>query len=361
MAYKKLRAALIGMSHVHVHNLTRDFQRYPERLEIIGIADVPPYTDEEREMRIKFNVPECLGLKIWDDYKELLTQDIDVAIVTTDIKDHARVAEEILAMGINVVAEKPMALDMEDARRMYRAAHKSTAELIINWPIAWFPAFRKAKELADSGVIGDVLRVHYRSPSTRGPYQLNQYTPEELSKLWWYKHDRGGGSICDYAGYGCVLSTWITGKTAKRVSGFKKNFFLPFSDVEDYSTFTIDFGDAIGLIEGSWSTMNNGEIATGPVIFGTEGVIVADRFDPVVKVYKDLIPYKPSPIPNEVYETKEIEDNIAKNVIDHLSDGAPLYDMITLDFNMKAMVAFDAGRRSCESGVIETAEEPFQG
>ena len=48
MAYKKLRAALIGMSHVHVHNLTRDFQRYPERLEIIGIADVPPYTDEER-------------------------------------------------------------------------------------------------------------------------------------------------------------------------------------------------------------------------------------------------------------------------------------------------------------------------
>lgn len=64
MAYKKLRAALIGMSHVHVHNLTRDFQRYPERLEIIGIADVPPYTDEEREMRIKFNVPECLGLKI---------------------------------------------------------------------------------------------------------------------------------------------------------------------------------------------------------------------------------------------------------------------------------------------------------
>ena len=194
MAYKKLRAALIGMSHVHVHNLTRDFQRYPERLEIIGIADVPPYTDEEREMRIKFNVPECLGLKIWDDYKELLAQDIDVAIVTTDIKDHARVAEEILAMGINVVAEKPMALDMEDARRMYRAAHKSTAELIINWPIAWFPAFRKAKELADSGVIGDVLRVHYRSPSTRGPYQLNQYTPEELSKLWWYKHDRGGGN-----------------------------------------------------------------------------------------------------------------------------------------------------------------------
>ena len=27
---------------------------------------------------------------------------------------------------------------------------------------------------------------------------------------------------------------------------------------------------------------------------------------------------------------------------------------------MKAMAAFDAGIRSCESGNIETAEEPFQ-
>ena len=108
--------------------------------------------------------------------------------------------------------------------------------------------------------------------------------------------------MCDYAGYGCVLSTWITGKCAKRVYGLKKNFMLPFSDVEDYSVFTIDFGDSVGVIEGSWSTLNNGEIATGPVVFGTEGVIVADRYAPDVKIYKDLIPYQPSPTPNQVGE-----------------------------------------------------------
>jgi glucose-fructose oxidoreductase len=216
------------------------------------------------------------------------------------------------------------------------------------------------KELADTGTVGDVLRVQYRSPSTRGPYKLNEYTPQELSKLWWYQHNRGGGSICDYAGYGCVLTTWITGKVAKRVSGFKKNFFLPFSDVEDYSTFTIDFGDSIGLIEGSWSTMNNGEIPTGPVVYGTEGVIVGDRFNPQVKVYRDLVPYQPSPTPSEVYDTDPIDDNIAINVIRHFMEGTPLHEMVTPEFNMKAMSAFDAGSRSCESGMIELAKEPFQ-
>lgn len=357
---RKLRTAIIGMEHIHIINLSHDFNKYSDSIEWVGIAEVPPYTEEEIEMRKKLNLPDDIDFKIWDDYKELLAQDIDIAIICTNVARHADVVEETLAMGIHTVVEKPMALSMEDAKRMYRAYKKSAAALIINWPVAWFPAFRKAKELADSGIVGDVLRVHYRSPSTRGPYKLNEYTPEELSKLWWYKHDEGGGSVCDYAGYGCVLSTWITGRTAKKVYGLKKNFFLPFSDVEDYSTFTIDFGDSVGLIEGSWSTMNNGEIATGPIVFGSEGVIVADRFAPEVKVYKDLIPYQPSPEPNEVYVTEPLNENIASNVINYIIKGEPLFEMVTPEFNMKAMAAFDAGIRSCESGMSELAEEPFQ-
>ena len=357
---RKLRTVIIGMEHIHIVNLSHDFNKYSDSIEWVGIAEVPPYTEEEIEMRKKLNLPNDIDFKIWDDYKELLAQNIDIAIICTNVARHAAIVEETLSMGIHTVVEKPMALSMEDAKRMYRAYKKGTAALIINWPVAWFPAFRKAKELADSGIVGDVLRVQYRSPSTRGPYKLNEHTPEELSKLWWYKHDEGGGAICDYAGYGCVLSTWITSKTAKKVYGLKKNFFLPFSDVEDYSTFTIDFGDSVGLIEGSWSTMNNGEIATGPIVYGSEGVIVADRFAPEVKVYKDLIPYHPSPEPNEVYKVEAIEDNIALNVINYIIKGEPLFEMVTPEFNMKAMAAFDAGIRSCESGMPELAEEPFQ-
>lgn len=357
---RKIRIAIIGLSHIHFTTLSRDFDKYRDQIEWVGMADVPPYTEEERATKIRMNVPEDVDVKLWEDYRELLAQDIDVAILCTDVKDHADIASETLARGIHTVVEKPMAIDMADAKRMYRAYKRSTAELIINWPIAWFPTFRKAKELSDGGAVGKVLRVQYRSPSTRGPYKLNEYTPDELSRLWWYQHDRGGGSICDYACYGCVLATWFTGKTAKRVSGLKKNFFLPFSDVEDYAAFTIDFGDCVGLVEGSWSTMNNGEIPTGPVIYGTEGVLVADRYAREVKVYKDLKPYTPSPSPNEVYVAEPLDDNIALNVIRFITENAPLYEMITADFNMKAQAAFDAGRRSCETGRLEPVIDPFQ-
>lgn len=50
---------------------------------------------------------------------------IDLAVITTDIKDHASAVEETLVMGIHTLVEKTMALDMEDAKRMYRAYKKA--------------------------------------------------------------------------------------------------------------------------------------------------------------------------------------------------------------------------------------------
>ncbi len=356
---KKLRVAFIGMAHIHLDNLSRDFYEHTDKVEIIGVADVPPYTQEEREIRIRLNMPKTFELPIWEDYRELLSQNIDIAVVCTDIKAHADIVEEILGMDIHVVVDKPMAIDMEDAKRMYRAYHKSKAQLVINWPVAWFPTFRKAKELADEGVVGKVLRVHYRSPANTGAYDIRQHDMSELAKLWWYRSDRGGGSICDYAGYGCVLATWIFGKTARRVSGFKKNFMHPFSDIEDYSTFTLDFGDGIGWLEGSWSTMNNGEIPTGPVIYGTKGVIVADRYSNDVKVYHALTPHLPSVAPEATYTMGDITEDVVQNVIEHFTSGTPLNEMITPEFNMKVQAALDAGIRSCENGCIEDVAEPF--
>lgn len=349
----KVRIAFIGLGNTHVANNAEAFNKYPEMCEIVGAADYPVHNPEDIEIKKQLNFPKNIEIKVWEDYKELLKQNIDLAIICAEVSDYADLCEEILAMNIHSLVEKPMAINMEHAVRMYKAHEKSKAQLMINWPVAWFPSFRKAKELADSGEIGDVLRIQYRSPATFGPYSNKVENREELAEQWWYKKDKGGGAILDYACYGCVLTTWLAGKQAKRVSGIKKNFLIPFAEVEDYSTFTIDFGNCVGLLEGSWSTVSNGEIPTGPVIYGSKGVIVADRYDTRVKLYKTFLPYSPSPAADEVYEVGEIEDNLAFNVLNFVSKGTPLFEMITAEFNIKAMAALDAGIRSCETGIIE--------
>ena len=359
---EKIKVAFLGLDHVHASQMYSCMNTMSEEVEFIGMADFLSKDEEVVAEKVLRNCAKPMreAVKLYLDYNELLSLKPDLVMINSDVKSHADCAIEVLKRDLTAVVEKPMAFDFADAKRMYVAAKESKGDLIINWPIAWFPAFNKVKELADSGIVGKILRVQYRSPSTRGPYRLDQYTPEQLSKMWWYQHDRGGGSIFDYAGYGCVISSWMTEKLAESVYGIKKNFFLPFSDVEDYSTFTIDFGDAVGLIEGSWSTMNNGEIATGPVIYGTEGVIVADRFNPVVKVYKDLKPYQPSPAPTEVFECPpQTNKDMAENLIRHIREGAPLHKLLTLDFNMIVASVLDAGVRSCKSGISEKTENPF--
>ncbi len=227
------------------------------------------------------------------------------------------------------------------------------------WPVAWFESFEKVKELADSGEVGEILRVHYRSPATRGPYThddrtLTKEEEEAFLKMFWYNHDLGGGASLDYGGYGCTLATWIFGKQAERVSGIRKNFFHGFSDIEDYVNYTLDFGNGVADIEGSWSTMNSGEVPTGPVIYGSKGTIVSDRYSSEIKVYKGFSHQFTEP--TDVYTCRpwnDLDYTLGLNIYDYLVEGKPLREMITPEFNLKALAALDAGIRSSYSGKWE--------
>lgn len=352
----KARVAIIGIEHIHANNLFHEFDRYGDRLEWLGCADIPPVDgdfEEAAQTRMERNLFGC-NIKLYDDYHELLDMKTDLVIVCSSIKNYPRVVEETLGLNLNTLIEKPMAMTFEDGKRMYDAYKKSGAMFAVNWPVAWFPAFHKVRELIDSGCVGEVLRVHYRNPATLGPYPVGKYSDEEMLRMFWYQHSMGGGSSMDYAGYGCMLATWMFGRQAEKVSGIRKNFNLKFSDVEDYTAYILDFGDGAAVIEGSWSTFNNGEIPTGPVIYGTKGVIVSDRYTSTVKVYNQYSHQNTAP--DSVYETvpwNEVRDSVAKNVLDYIQYGTPISELITPEFNIKALAALDAGIRSSYSGITE--------
>lgn len=365
---KTLTVAIIGLEHVHSGCMYNAFSEYTDRFRFIGCADVPPIADdvlEDVETRMKRNMRRALqdGLPVFDDYHTLMAQRPDVAVVCSNMRSYPRIVEELLAADLNVVVEKPMAMTFEDGMRMYRAAEKSKGFFAINWPVAWFDAFAKAKAVADSGKIGEVLRVHYRSPATLGPYTptltgITDAEKERFLKMFWYHHNMGGGSSLDYGGYGCTLATWIFGRQAERVCGIRKNFHLGFSDVEDYVNYTLDFGRGAADVEGSWSTFNNGEIPTGPVIYGSQGVIVADRYGSEVKVYTQFS--HASVPPQEIITCTPWNAptyTLPLNLYDRITDGKPLYEMITPAFNIKALAALDAGIRSSYSGKWEDTKK----
>ena len=356
-----LKYAIIGISHPHTASLYGSLARYSDEVDCVGYADTPAHDAQDTEKKLRENLGGAVDkLKRFDDWRGLAELAPDFAVVCCDNAAAADVTLELLERGISVALEKPMTNDYTSAKRIADKVTEIRARggktfVAVNWPIAWFPAFNRAKELCDAGCIGRIMRVVYRSPATWGPYS---YSPdgenppiEFLARTWWYRHERGGGSLLDYACYGSALASWFFGRPALGVKAIAKNFCLrgnsgePAVDVEDYSAMIIDYGDGVGLLEGSWSTFNCGEIPSGPVIYGSGGTIVCDRHSNDCRLYvgRSHGPVKPT----EVYTCPPEPDFcFGRNIIDHIVNNKPLHPLLDVDFNTEVMRILDAGMRS---------------
>lgn len=348
----KIKVAFFGVCHPHIAMLYDTFKKY-DRCTLIGYADTPDFDGLTVEERTKEYLGERSQQMEKFTFNELLDKKPDLAVVMTTNSGKTAVCLEILSRGIPVIVEKPMALNYEDAKKLVECAEKHNTKIITNWPVSWFPAFRLAAKLAKEGKVGKVRRVVYRSPATWGPFSYSpngENPPEEfLKKTWWYNKKAGGGSILDYACYGAMLTTYIFGHQAKEVKAITKQFDTTFSDVEDYSAMLLDFGDGVGLLEGSWSSYNPAEIPTGPIIYGSDGVIVCDRHSTKVKIY-----YKKShkPIePEEIFDTEiAYSSKLAENIFNYFDGIKELDETIDMPLNLQVMFALSAGTKSAEEG-----------
>ena len=344
---KKIRVAVFGIVHPHVNMLSKAILAYPDDFEMIGFAEYPIPTKDPVQYEKRRGMLTELGMKEYA-WQELLAEKPDFALVLSDNGSREELCCMLLERGIHVMDEKPMTPTLEGSLRVMRTAKENGVMMLTNWPIAWLATFRKAKELLDAGRIGRLMRVTYRSPATWGPFSFP--LEEHLKRSWWYTPECGGGSMLDYACYGTVLATLMFGKGAKRVSAIKKNFGVTDVAVEDYSAMILDFGDGVGLLEGSWSTYNPGEIPTGPILYGTEGVIVCDRYSNEVKIYEGRT-HKPQPPAEVIVCAEEAQANYLGAHLAAVLKGECQPDiMLSPEINVAVVAALDAGARSAVSG-----------
>ncbi len=353
----KLRVAVIGFAHMHITTMIKSFNERLDVFEWTGCADISPKVqsisaESGTRKRNIANVLERTGMRLTEDWHDILKMKPDLAIVTCENAWHADICCEILRNGIHVIIEKPMALNFAEAQRMVDAAHANGVKLIVNWPTSWFPAFRTAYRLMTEGTIGHVIRFQYRNPESLGPYSYGQHmTSEEMNAEWWYQADMGGGAIADYLGYGCCLSRWFIGKKPEGVFCTSKSFFSGFSDVEDYAAMTVLYPNTIALLEGSWATYAGGQIPGGPILFGEKGTIVCDRLSNFVKVYTQ----RHAKEPQLVLEGEALpvgRETLANEVLHFLATGE-LHPTLDEAVNLDAVAAVDAAYRSVKSKKIE--------
>jgi predicted dehydrogenase len=91
------------------------------------------------------------------DYKEILARkDVDAVLIATPDHWHKHIAVDAMKAGKDVYCEKPMSHTVEDGFAMIDAVHKNKRILQVGSQRVSSILYAKAKEIYDSGKLGDV-------------------------------------------------------------------------------------------------------------------------------------------------------------------------------------------------------------
>lgn len=154
---KKLRMAIVGTgirgSTTWGTSLIKDYGDY---VEMVGLCDINAKRVEVACSWMGGDIPT------FTDFDEMVSSTKpDCIIVTTVDSVHARYVNRAMELGCNVLCEKPLCTDAEQAQSIIDACKRTGRKLDVTFNLRYDNATMKVKELLLNGEIGDIYSVDY--------------------------------------------------------------------------------------------------------------------------------------------------------------------------------------------------------
>jgi predicted dehydrogenase len=135
------------------------------------------------------NAVDFTGINIYCDLGKMLGQEkLDAISLALPTYLHPDYTIEALEAGVNVLCEKPMALNVAECERMMAAAKSSKKVLQIGHCVRFWPEYAKTKEIIAGGEYGKVLAATFQRLSAVPTWSYNN---------WIMNEDSSGGVVLD--------------------------------------------------------------------------------------------------------------------------------------------------------------------
>ena len=263
---KKLKFAVIGVSihgRRHVEGIISN-----KDSELVAICD----TDE----KTLNDVGNIYGIENRvKDYRELLDKNlIDAVCIITPDQVHEEMVVAFLNKGIHVLCEKPLALHLNECAAMLEAEEKSDAILMVGQVCRKTPGFVKAKEIVDSGIIGELLFVE-----SEYAHDYSQMPPHWRTDKENPRHPVTGGGC-----HAVDLLRWIAGDPIEAYAYTNKKSLGDIWPCDDSAIAVLKFpNDVMGKVFVSTGCKRAYTMRT--VLYGTKGTIITDNQSPALTLY----------------------------------------------------------------------------
>lgn len=148
---KSIGIAIIGAGAIVQACHLPVYQKYG--LNVIGIYDVD--TDKAEHIAKKFKLPHTFA----SIDAMLVHPDVKVVDIAVPARFQPEIVERVTAAGKNVLCQKPLAENYEDAIRIVQAVHKAGVKGAVNQQMRWSPGIRAAHTIIERGWIGEPLQA----------------------------------------------------------------------------------------------------------------------------------------------------------------------------------------------------------
>ncbi len=144
------------------------------------------------------------GVETFTDADEMFkSANLDAVSITLPTYLHKEYTLKALEAGLDVLCEKPMALDSAQCGEMTEAANKAGKLLQIGHCIRFWPEYAKTKEIIDSGEYGSLKAATFRRLSL---------TPTWSWDNWILDEQRSGGAMIDLHIHDADFVQYLLGK-----------------------------------------------------------------------------------------------------------------------------------------------------
>ncbi|MDD4461434.1 MAG: Gfo/Idh/MocA family oxidoreductase, partial [Eubacteriales bacterium] len=137
----------------------------------------------------------------------------DLVAVTTPSGSHYSIALASLNAGCHVLVEKPLTLDLKEARHLLAVAEQQGLQIAVGHIYRFFPLVGLLRDDLRSGRFG---RLFYGDVKVRWGHDQAYYDQAAWRGTW----HADGGALMNQSIHALDLMTWLLGQPVERVSGW---------------------------------------------------------------------------------------------------------------------------------------------
>ena len=178
-------------------------------------------------------------------------QRIDFVSIATPNHTHYEVARAAVEAGFNVVCDKPMTFDLQQAEALLETVNGSDVVFAVSHNYTGYPLVRQAREMILGGELGEINAI--RAQYIQGWLRTSIEDEDQKQAAWRTDPAKSGaaGAFGDIATHAYNLGRYMTGELPESVSCSLKTF-VGGRRLDDYGTAVIRYENgALGTVTAS--------------------------------------------------------------------------------------------------------------